>query len=61
MDEPVTLAELIWAANRTMDMHWTRSPNAWQPGGCWQCTEDGCPQLEWAQTVLADVRNQLLG
>ena len=53
IDEPVTLAALLWAANRTMDMHWSRV-DAGHTGRCAHCSDEGCLQLAWAQAFLMD-------
>lgn len=51
---PVSVSQLVWAANRTLDMHWSHKDEKGQPRRCVACTDDGCPQLEWAQLFLLE-------
>jgi hypothetical protein len=60
MAEPVALSEMVWAANRTVDMHWLRPGESWRPGRCADCTDVGCARLESAEAFLAQVRDRAL-
>src|SRR5262245_12683683 len=45
-------AWMLWIASRTLDQHYADSAKSWKTGNCKQCTEGGCPQLEWAKHAV---------
>ncbi|GAB3812653.1 hypothetical protein [Micromonospora zhanjiangensis] len=46
---------LTLAAQLTVDQHRDRPDRTYERGTCQQCTEEGCPQLDWAERTLADL------
>jgi hypothetical protein len=58
MDEPVSVTALTLAATLTVEQHQAQPRQSYAPGTCRQCTPQGCPQLDWAQRTLAELRNQ---
>lgn len=53
MKATVSEDAVLWAANRTLDMH--RPPvlgESGRTGRCATCTDEGCTQLAWATTIL---------
>lgn len=62
IDEPVSRADELFAAMRTLDAHWTRAlDQPWRSGGCLECTSQGeCRQLDWSLGVVADAASIML-
>ncbi len=56
IDEPVSTADILFAAHRILEVHWTRALDSpWRAGGCLQCRgRNGCRQLDWALEIVAD-------
>ena len=44
---------LIWAAEQIIRQHAELPEADRATGHCAQCTDQGCPMLSWAQTVLS--------
>jgi hypothetical protein len=59
MCEPVSTIDLVTVANGTVDQHWQRPGESWEPV-CSDCTDTGCPRLESAEVYLAQVRTRAL-
>jgi hypothetical protein len=59
MDEPITADLVLQVVNSTVASHWRRPEDPWRKV-CIQCTDTGCPQLDWAADHLMRVREGAL-